>query len=146
MAAINKTALVPYSPEAMFKLVDDIESYPEFLPWCSHTEVLARGDAEVKASIGLAVKGIKNAFTTHNTFKRNHWIKMQLLKGPFKQLQGQWHFQALGEDGCKVSLEMNFEFSSRLLEISLGPVFTHIMNSLVDAFIQRAGELYGKPG
>lgn len=143
MTDIQKSALVPYSPQQMYKLVEDIESYPDFLPWCQQTQVLMRVADRVKASIGLSLKGIEKSFTTENTLRENEWIEMRLVDGPFKHLQGRWAFQALGQDGCKVSLNMEFEFSSRILQISLGPIFAHVMNSLVDAFIQRAGELYG---
>lgn len=144
MTSINKSALVPYSPAQMYALVDDIESYPEFLPWCSAARVLMRGDDEVRASLALSKGGVDKTFTTCNRNQKNKMIEMRLVEGPFRHLEGFWRFDALGEDGCKVSLDMEFEFSSRMLGLVVGPVFSQVANSLVDSFQQRAVEVYGK--
>jgi ribosome-associated toxin RatA of RatAB toxin-antitoxin module len=144
MTAIRKHALVPYSAAEMYALVENISAYPTFLPWCKEARILAQQGNEVQASITMARSGLEKTFTTRNTLISNQSIEMRLLKGPFSRLYGCWRFQALGEQGCKVSLEMDFEFSNRLLRLTLGPVFTHIIDSLVEAFTRRAQELYGK--
>ena len=143
MTLINKFALVPYSPAQMFALVDDIETYPEFLPWCKSTRILLRTEDEVRATIELSKGGVEKAFTTCNRNQKNKMIQMHLIEGPFKRLEGFWRFDALGNDGCKVSLDLEFEFSSRMLGMVIGPVFSQIANSLVDSFQKRAVDVYG---
>jgi len=143
MTTINKFALVPYTPAQMFALVDDIEAYPQFLPWCKRTRVLSRTEDEVRATIELSRGGVEKAFTTCNRNQKDKMIEMRLVEGPFKRLDGFWRFDALGEDGCKVSLDLEFEFSSRMLGMVVGPVFSQIANSLVDSFQQRAVDVYG---
>ncbi len=144
MTSISKSALVPYSPAQMFALVDGIEVYPEFLPWCRATQVLSRTDDEVRATIELSKGGVEKAFTTCNRNQKNKMIEMRLVEGPFKRLEGFWRFDALGDEGCKVSFDLEFEFASRMLDMVVGPVFSQIANSLVDSFHRRAVEVYGK--
>ena len=144
MTIINKSALVPYSNAEMFALVDDVERYPEFLPWCRVTEVMSRDADEVRASIGIAHGALNKTFSTCNRLQRDKMIEMRLIEGPFKHLQGFWRFDALGEQACKVSLDLEFEFASKLIGLAIGPVFSQIANSLVDAFCKRATEVYGK--
>lgn len=144
MTAIHKSAIVPYTAEQMFALVENINDYPQFLPWCKNAQVLIQRGAEVEASITLARGTLEKTFTTTNTLRKNEAIEMRLLRGPFSRLHGQWRFQALGNGGCKVSLDMHFEFSNHLLRLTVGPVFTQIVNALIDAFIKRAVDLYGK--
>jgi len=144
MTSISKSALVPYSPAQMFALVDGIEIYPEFLPWCRATKVLSRTDDEVRATIELSKGGVEKAFTTCNRNQKNKMIEMRLVEGPFKRLEGFWRFDALGDEGCKVSFDLEFEFASRMLDMVVGPVFSQIANSLVDSFHRRAVEVYGK--
>jgi ribosome-associated toxin RatA of RatAB toxin-antitoxin module len=127
----------------MFALVDGIEAYPEFLPWCKSTRILSRSEDEVRATIELSKGGVEKAFTTCNRNQKNKMIEMRLIEGPFKRLEGFWRFDALGDDGCKVSLDLEFEFASRILGMVVGPVFSQIANSLVDAFQQRAVDVYG---
>ncbi len=143
MTIINKFALVPYTPAQMYALVDDIEAYPEFLPWCKSTRVLSRTQDEVRATIELSKGGVEKSFTTCNRNQKNKMIQMRLVEGPFKQLEGFWRFDALGDDGCKVSLDLEFEFASRMLGMVIGPVFSQIANSLVDSFQKRAVAVYG---
>lgn len=143
MAVINKSALVPYTPNQMFMLVDDVEAYAEFLPWCSDSSVLVRTDNEVTASLEISHSGFHKAFTTRNVYVTDSRIDMYLVEGPFKKLQGVWQFQALGEQGCKIMLDLEFEFSNRLLGMSFGPLFGQIAGNLVDAFTQRANTIYG---
>ena len=144
MASINKSALVPYTPAEMFALVDDIDSYAKFLPWCNGARVLSRTEDEVRATIELSKGGVDKAFTTCNRIQQNKMIEVRLVEGPFKHLNGFWRFDALGDDGCKVSLDLEFEFASRLLSTVVGPVFSQIANSLVDSFLKRAVDVYGK--
>ncbi len=144
MTSISKSALVPYSPAQMFTLVDGIEAYPEFLPWCRTTNVLSRTDDEVRATIELSKGGVEKAFTTCNRNQKNKMIEMRLVEGPFRRLEGFWRFDALGDEGCKVSFDLEFEFASRMLDMVVGPVFSQIANSLVDSFHRRAVEIYGK--
>jgi len=141
---IHKTALVPYTTEKMFALVNKITDYPKFLPWCQSVTIHSQNKSEIVATIQMGGAGLEKAFTTTNVIQANKHIEMRLLKGPFSHLLGQWHFHPLGEEGCKVSLNLEFEISTRLLRISLEPVFTKIANTLVDAFVKRANELYGK--
>jgi len=144
MTSISKSALVAYSPAQMFALVDGIEAYPEFLPWCRGAKVLSRTDDEVRATIELSKGGVEKAFTTCNRNQKNKMIEMRLVEGPFRQLEGFWRFDALGDDGCKVSFDLEFEFASRMLGMVVGPVFSQIANSMVDSFHKRAVEVYGK--
>lgn len=143
MPSVNKSALLPYSAAQVFALVDDIKRYPEFLPWCSAAEELQRGEDEVKASVHIAHKGIKKTFTTHNRHQHGKMIEMRLVQGPFKHLEGFWRFEELGESGSKVSLDLEFEFSSKLVAMAIGPIFHQIANTLVDAFCERARQVYG---
>lgn len=142
--AINRSALVPYSAQAMFALVADVESYPEFLPWCgaAHSESLT--EDEDHATVEIAKAGIRKSFTTRNLLDRGRSIKMHLVEGPFRRLEGIWCFEALDKSACKVSLSLEFEFSNRLVEATLGRAFSEIANTLVDAFCKRAVQVYGK--
>jgi ribosome-associated toxin RatA of RatAB toxin-antitoxin module len=144
MTSINKSALVPYSAAEMFALVDDIDAYPAFLPGCRHARVLSRSADEVRATIELSKGGVEKSFTTCNRTQQNKMIEMRLIEGPFKHLNGFWRFDPLGEDGCKVSLDLEYEFASRVLSMVVGPVFNQIANSLVDSFMKRAVVVYGK--
>ena len=143
MKHIEKSALVSYSPSQMFSLVDDIDAYAEFLPWCSRSEVISRENNVVDGKLEISYSKLQKTFSTRNINTPDEVIEMQLLEGPFKKLHGLWKFQQLGSEGTKVSLTLEFEFASKLLDMTVGPVFTHIANSLVDAFTQRAREVYG---
>ena len=143
MTTIHKSALVPYSAEQMYNLVDDIPAYPEFLPWCSGSKEINRCEDEVQASLDIAHSGVHKSFTTRNRLEINKTIEMQLVEGPFKHLNGVWRFEPLGDAGSKVMLDLEFEFSSKLLGMTFGPLFSKIASSLVDAFIQRAQKVYG---
>jgi len=144
MTTIHKSALVPYTPEEMFALVDGIDSYPSFLPWCKSARVLRRSDDEVEASIEIAKGGVEKVFTTRNRNQPGKMIEMRLVEGPFRVLEGFWRFEPLGDEACKLSLDLEYEFSSALLAVALGPIFHQITNSLVDAFSKRAEAVYGK--
>jgi len=144
VATIQKSALVSYSAGEMFSIVDDIDSYVEFLPWCGSSQVKKRDGDVVEASIQISHSRIRKTFSTRNRLQKNKMIEMKLVDGPFKHLHGYWQFMELGKNACKVTLDLEYEFSSRLMDISLGPVFKSIANSMVDAFVKRADELYGK--
>ena len=144
MPHIVRSALVPYSAEKMYALVDNILDYPNFLPWCRHTVELARSETEVTASIEVAKGGFDKSFTTLNRVIPNRTIEMTLVDGPFKKLHGQWSFQALGDQASKVLLDIEFEFSNRLTGMVMGPVFNQAIDSLVDSFVARAQDIYGK--
>ena len=144
MTNINKSALVQYSVSEMFELVDDVDTYAEFLPWCGSSEVLSRSDTDVRASVEIAHKGIHKTFTTLNMLKPHNSIEMSLVDGPFKSLHGFWRFEALKTDACKITLDLDYEFSNMLLSMAIGPVFNQIANSLLDAFCLRAEAKYGK--
>lgn len=142
MKKIHKTALVQYQASQMYALVDDINAYAEFLPWCSKSTVLKRESDSVDASLEINYGKLHKAFTTRNFNSPHETIEMTLLDGPFKHLHGRWSFISLGQDGTKVELALEFEFANRLLDMTVGPVFSHIANTLVDAFTKRAQEVY----
>ncbi|MBT3463150.1 MAG: type II toxin-antitoxin system RatA family toxin [Gammaproteobacteria bacterium] len=143
MRQIKRTALVPYACEVVFEVVDQIDAYSEFLPWCAESQVLHRTEMEVIATLVLAKSGIRQSFTTKNQLIRPNAIGLSLVDGPFKQLEGVWAFDALGDAGCKISLDMRFEFSSKLMDQTFGRVFGVAADRLVDAFTARLDDLYG---
>ena len=142
MAVVHKSVLLGYSAEQMFALVDNIEEYPKFLPWCGGTEVRSREANKVVASIRINYHGVKQSFSTENVNSPPTSIKMVLLEGPFKHLHGQWSFKALRADACKIDFDMHYEFSSIILEQIVGPVFGMIANTMVDSFCKRAEAIY----
>lgn len=144
MNTIHKFALLPYSAEEMYALVADIESYCKFLPWCGGSRIVARDANSVTAAIDIAYHGLHKTFTTRNELDPGRHMTLQLVDGPFKYLQGDWRFEPLDETASKVSLDMEFEFSNRLLAFAAGSVFSTIANGLVDSFSRRAEEIYGK--
>lgn len=144
MPTVNRTALVPHSAEQMYALVDDIEGYPAFLPWCRSAREWSRSEDEVRASIELQRGPVHRTFTTCNRLQKNKMIEMRLVEGPFHHLEGFWRFTELDEGATRVALDLEYEFSSTLLKLAVGPVFSQITNSLVDAFCERAAVLYGK--
>lgn len=144
MTTIHRSALVPYTPGEMFDLVNDVEAYPDFLVGCRASEVLSRDADEVRASLTLEKGGFKKTFSTINRMQAHKMIEMRLLEGPFKHLEGFWRFEAVDDSACRVSLDIEFEFSNRLMGMAMGPMFNQIVNSLVDAFCQRAVQVYGE--
>lgn len=128
----------------MFDLVDDVLAYPQFLPWCRSACVHERNEDEVRATVEIAHGALHKSFTTRNRLQRGKMIEMRLVEGPFRHLEGFWRFDSLGEGACKVSLDLEFEFSTRLVGAALGPVFNQVTGSLVDAFCRRAEQIYGK--
>ena len=140
--------LVGYSAEKMFDLVNAVDRYPEFLPWCGGVEVFEQGEQTLQAALKIDFKGIKQRFSTRNRIDRpvgnsSGSITMSLVDGPFRELDGQWRFNPLGDGACKIEFRLSYEFSSKLLDKVLGPVFNYIANSFVDAFVKRAEFLYG---
>ena len=150
MKRIERTALLPYSADQMFLVVNDVRSYPDFLPWCVEARVIAEDDTEMTARLTVAKAGIHQSFTTRNTLQRPTRIDIALLEGPFKMLAGGWQFHALGENEaeqpCKVELHLSFEFERRLMDLTFGKVFQLITDSMVDTFCARADALYAGQG
>ncbi len=146
MKQVRKSALVPYSAGQMFDLVNGVEHYPEFLPWCSAVRVLARNAHSVKATVSLAKGSLRQSFTTQNAMEAGRRIEMRLIEGPFKHLHGLWLFHPLDEAGCEIVLSMQYEFSNGILALAFGHAFDQVANTLVDAFCKRARDLYGTSG
>jgi ribosome-associated toxin RatA of RatAB toxin-antitoxin module len=143
MALVEKSVLVLHSAQQMFDLVDGVELYPQFLPWCGGTDVKWRDETSTVATVMIDFHRIKQSFTTENTKQIPSLIEMKLQDGPFRHLDGSWHFIALNENACKVEFRLHYEFSSKLLESLVGPVFNHITSNFVDAFVERAEKVYG---
>jgi len=144
VSSVSKSAVVPYTAEQMYNLVNDIESYPEFLPWCTNAVVQDRSIDSLTASVSLATGKLKQTFTTKNRMQPGQRIEVNLIKGPFKHLQGHWTFEQAGEKLCRIELNMQFEFKNKLLKLTLSTVFNQFMNSLVGSFIDRAKQIYGE--
>ena len=142
MPAVYRTALMPYSPLQMYDIVNDVERYPEFLPWCAEGKLLSHSETALEASIHMKKGRLNQRFSTRNTMQPGATINIDLIDGPFKKLTGTWNFHSVADKGCKIELRMEFEFSSRIISKLIGPVFTQIANSLVDAFCQRAHQIY----
>ncbi|WP_346795829.1 type II toxin-antitoxin system RatA family toxin [Halomonas sp. Bachu 37] len=144
MPTVNRSALVRHTPQQMFDLVNDFERYPEFLPGCRRARLIERDSSHLIGEMTLGRAGVEQSIMTRNDLHEPERIDMSLVKGPFKRLKGHWHFTPMGEGMCKVSLEMEFEFASRLLSMAFGKLFQQIAGQLVDAFHKRADELYGR--
>lgn len=143
MKTIEKKVLVTHSAQYMFELVNNIEHYPAFLPWCSATQIHERQGSMVVASLFIDYFKVKQHFTTRNIARDHTTIDIALVNGPFKRLEGKWHFKALGPTGCKIEFSLQYQFASKILESLIGPVFEYIASSLVDAFIKEADRQYG---
>ncbi|HUU72090.1 MAG TPA: type II toxin-antitoxin system RatA family toxin [Burkholderiales bacterium] len=149
MAVVEKSMLVAYSAEKMFDLVNDVEHYQEFLPWCSGVEIMDEGEQTLHAALKINYKGVRQQFSTRNRIDRPDAekpgsITMSLVDGPFSALDGRWDFKPLDDAACKIEFRLHYDFSSKLLEKMFGSVFSHIANSFVDAFVKRAEILYGR--
>lgn len=142
MATVRKSVIVPHTCEQMFDLVDGFERYPEFLPWCRRAEVLERTEEMDVARLHVDYRGLRTAIATRNLRARPHRLALTLLEGPFQSLDGEWTFSALGEEGCRVELHMQYTPGSALQGL-LAPVFGFIVDTLVDRFVQRADDLHG---
>ena len=142
MAQVHKTVLVEHTPAQMFVLVDGVEHYAEFLPWCGGGEVKQRDERTTLATIHIDYLGIRQNFTTENTKEYPKRMDLRLVQGPFAHLQGHWHFIPLGEVACKIEFALEYSFASRAMEAVLTPVFSYIANTFVDAFVKRAEQVY----
>lgn len=142
MPVVKKSALVGHSVHQMFELVSDVESYPDFLPWCRSTRLLSSSETEVCAELEVARVGIHQTFSTCNQLHPSERMDIRLRDGPFRNLNGSWRFTPLRDDACKVELELEFEFSGKLINVAFGKVFSQIANTLVDAFCKRSDEVY----
>lgn len=142
MPKVYRHAIMPYSSHQMYEIVNAVDEYPSFLPWCEQATILRQTDEIMEATILMKKGKLNHSFTTLNTFSADNRIQMQLVNGPFKTLSGVWMFTALSDSASKIELNLEFEFSNRMISLLIGPVFTQIANSLVDAFCQRAHQIY----
>lgn len=155
MTTITKELIVPYSAEAMYNLVNDIEKYPEFLPWCSSSKILEANQDSITADLELTYASITKKITTRNELSPATGITMNLVDGPLQHLHGKWEFKSIGDannhatssentlEGCKVSLNLDFAFDNSFMGMAFGKVFQGIANELVDHFYKRAKQVYG---
>jgi ribosome-associated toxin RatA of RatAB toxin-antitoxin module len=144
MRTVERSALVPHSPEQMFALVQDIERYPQFVPWVARATVLSRTPAAVVGRLEMERAGLRETFTTRNLLQAPHRIQLELLEGPFKFLAGTWSFEPIAQRGTKISLLMRFEFANPFVSLLLSRSFEKSCNELVDAFVARARSMYAK--
>ncbi|PPC86021.1 MAG: ubiquinone-binding protein [Methylotenera sp.] len=142
MNVVQKTVLVMHSAEQMYALVDAVEDYPQFLPWCGGVNLLERTETKTSATLHINYHGIKQHFTTVNNKIFPHSMDIQLKDGPFKHLDGSWQFVALRADACKIEFKLNYEFANGFLERIIAPVFSHIANTFVDGFVARADKVF----
>lgn len=142
MPKVEKSIVVPYTQQQMFELVNDVASYPAFLPFCSSTEVISSQADCLEASLTLSKGGISKSFTTRNTLVPYESMTVSLLDGPFKSLEGDWRFVDYRPGVTQIQLDMSYEFDSKMLAMVFGPLFAQVAGSLVDAFYQRAKEVY----
>lgn len=140
MHNIHKSAIVLHSSKKMFQLVDSVENYPRFLPWCGSTQIIERDNSKTIASIEINYKGIRQTFTTENTKKQNKEMMIKLIDGPFQSLSGQWIFKNLDNDSCQIELKLEYQFNNIILEKLISPVFNMIANTFIDEFIKEANK------
>jgi ribosome-associated toxin RatA of RatAB toxin-antitoxin module len=138
MREVKRSALVNKPPHVVFALINDIESYPQFLPWCTHARVESRTPEQIVATIGVRQGALQGEFTTRNTLDPDRSIGMELVSGPFRTLEGEWRLTPVNSEGCRVELTMRFAFSNRLTAMLFEPLFANTIGSLVDAFVARA--------
>jgi ribosome-associated toxin RatA of RatAB toxin-antitoxin module len=132
-----------YSVDQMFQLINDVLAYPLFLPDCSNSKIIAEDNSSMTAALLVSKAGLKKWFTTKNTLVSNEQVELELVDGPFNKLQGRWLLTPLSEEACKVSLELEYEFSNKMFDLAFGRVFNHLTNNMVQAFTQRAKDVYG---
>ncbi len=145
MAMVKKSVLIECSSQQMFDLVDRVEDYPQFLPWCSQTDCRFRDDRRTVATLHINYRNVRSHFTTENDKESPSWMKITLVDGPFRRLDGLWRFKPLNAQACKIEFQLSYEFSSKMFEKVIGPVFSQIANTFVDAFVRRANEVHGVP-
>ena len=144
MAKVSRSALLMYSADEMYQLVNNISAYPQFLPGCIEASILSQHDDVLHASVQVSKAGITQTFTTKNKLSEAKEIQMDLVDGPFEHLSGAWTFLALDEFACKVSLDLEFKFSSSLVELAFGKIFNNLVASMVSSFADRAKIIYGE--
>jgi ribosome-associated toxin RatA of RatAB toxin-antitoxin module len=142
MASVHKSVLVRHSAQQLFALVEAVEDYPDFLPWCGGVNTLERDADTALVRIDIDFHGVRAHFTTANAYHRPDRIVLSLRNGPFRRLDGVWTFRPLAENACKVEFTLNYEFATRALETLIGPVFNHIADTFIDAFVKRAESVY----
>ena len=142
MAVVEKSVLIERTPLQMFDLVDRVEDYPKFLPWCGGSELVERTDHRTVATLHIDYHGLKSQFSTENDKESPNWMKIHLVDGPLRRLDGHWRFTPLGDRACKIEFKLEYEFSGKVLEKALGPVFSHIANTFVESFVKRAHQRY----
>lgn len=142
MPAINRSALVMHSVENMYQLINDVLAYPQFLPDCNESKIITQSELSMTAALKVSKGGVSKWFTTQNTLTINKQVKLDLVDGPFKQLTGCWDLTELSEDACKINLNLEYEFSSKMLELAFGKVFNNVANNMVQAFTERAKMVY----
>jgi ribosome-associated toxin RatA of RatAB toxin-antitoxin module len=138
MPTVRKSALVPHPPAALFALVEEVERYPEFLPWCAATEVLERTSETISARLDIAYRGLKTSITTRNEKDAPHRMTLELVDGPFRRFHGEWRFKPLGAHGCRVEFTLDYALASSALAALLGPVFGYVADTMVERFVERA--------
>jgi ribosome-associated toxin RatA of RatAB toxin-antitoxin module len=143
MRVVDRSALVGHSAQKMYALVADVESYPQFLPWCDRAVVSLSEPGRTIATLHINFRGLKKEFTTENFNRPEARIDMRLVSGPFRRLEGSWAFTALSENACKVELSLRYQFASTLIQKMAGAAFNDIMDTFVDAFVRRADEKFG---
>ena len=143
MPNISRSALVMHSVEDMYRLINDVLSYPKFLPDCSDSKIIAQDEHSMTAALLVSKGGLKKWFTTENTLVSNKAVQMNLVDGPFKQLVGGWQLTALSEDACKIELNLDYEFSNKMFDLAFGRVFNQLANNMVQSFTLRAKAVYG---
>ncbi len=144
MKKIARSAIVAHSAEQLYDLVQDIEAYPRFLPWCREARVLERGPAGTRASLTVGLRALRQSFTTHNVGQPGRAIDMRLVEGPFRSFAAAWRFSPLSPQACNIEFSLQYEFSSRALGRLLEPLFDNIADPMVDAFMRRADEVHGR--
>lgn len=142
MPKISRSVLVPYGAQQMYQLVNDVASYPQFLPGCIRSCIIAANTEEMTVAVDVSKAGIRKTFTTRNILTKSKCISMKLVDGPFRQLSGDWRFITLSTNTCKVELHLNFEFTNALIELAFGKVFKELASNMVKAFTIRAKEVY----
>ena len=143
---IERTALIMHSASDMYELVHDVAAYPEFLRWCTHAQVHEQSDAHQVASLGVSVAGVVQRFTTRNELVSGERVSLALVEGPFRSLNGEWRFKPLGEQGSKVTLQLNFDFVPGLISMAFQSGFKYIADHMIQEFCKRADEQYGDIG
>ncbi len=140
---IERSALMPYSAHQMYLLVNDVEKYPEFLPWCTETHLISSTDTEMVAKLVISKGPIRQYFITRNNLVADESVELNLQEGPFKKLHGLWTFNQLSSEACRIQLVMDFDYSNVIIKAALGPLFNKAATTMVDVFCQRAKQIYG---